>query len=123
MPEEALGGRSQPPFLAYRDSPVWTRKYSERDEGRCSCEDLQKALAAMPGAERMVVGHTIQVRVAQLLSGAVLVAFCRATSVEALGCMGVGWEGGGAQRDEDDRASVQLKDEALLPLLVRELVC
>jgi hypothetical protein len=28
--------------------------------GRCDCETLKKVLEGIPGAERMVVGHTIQ---------------------------------------------------------------
>ena len=30
------------------------------DEGRCDCGALRQALAMLPGASRMVVGHTIQ---------------------------------------------------------------
>ena len=31
------------------------------DRQRCECDVLERALAKLPGAERMVVGHTIQV--------------------------------------------------------------
>lgn len=31
------------------------------DRQRCDCGVLEQALAMLPGAERMVVGHTIQV--------------------------------------------------------------
>eukprot|EP01018_Ginkgo_biloba_P036815 Gb_09744 [translate_table: standard] len=53
-------GRVGPPFLHGRDAVVWLRKYSERSEGKCECAVLEQALASIPGAKRMVVGHTIQ---------------------------------------------------------------
>eukprot|EP00884_Botryococcus_braunii_P022206 jgi/Botrbrau1/866/Bobra.0352s0056.1 len=56
-----------PRFLAGRSAIVWAREYSSEDErrggkavGRCDCDALRKALEGIPGAERMVVGHTIQ---------------------------------------------------------------
>jgi hypothetical protein len=50
----------KPKFLSGRDAIVWTRHYSAEDEARCDCEKLQHALRGIPGASRMVVGHTIQ---------------------------------------------------------------
>lgn len=60
-----MGGRdggTMPRFLGGRHAVVWAREYSAEDRERCECEMLQKALAMIPGAKRMVVGHTIQVR-------------------------------------------------------------
>lgn len=67
MPKEELQGRAQPPFLSHRDSPVWTRQYSNNKEQDCSCETLAEALSALPGAQRMIVGHTIQVKIAPVV--------------------------------------------------------
>uniref|UniRef100_A0A061QQ36 Metallo-dependent phosphatase n=1 Tax=Tetraselmis sp. GSL018 TaxID=582737 RepID=A0A061QQ36_9CHLO len=60
LPESAMKGRRQPPFLAYSESPVWTRRYSSTKKAACDCDALAQALEALPGARRMVVGHTIQ---------------------------------------------------------------
>ena len=51
---------AQPRFLRGRDALVWSRAYSAEDPGRVDCAALQAALAKIPGARRMVVGHTIQ---------------------------------------------------------------
>lgn len=51
---------SKPQFLSGRDAVVWTRHYSVEDQSRCDCERLEHALKGLPGAMRMVVGHTIQ---------------------------------------------------------------
>lgn len=51
---------AKPRFLSGRDAVVWSRQYSTEDASRCNCEALTQALAGMPGAARMVVGHTIQ---------------------------------------------------------------
>jgi hypothetical protein len=39
---------------------VWTRAYSLPEPRRCDCGALEAALASVPGAARVVVGHTIQ---------------------------------------------------------------
>jgi len=52
--------KAKPRFLSGRDALVWARDYSHEDASRCDCDALQKALAGVPGAERVVVGHTIQ---------------------------------------------------------------
>lgn len=52
--------RSKPRFLMGRSAIVWAREYSAEREERCDCETLEAALAGIPGARRMVVGHTIQ---------------------------------------------------------------
>lgn len=43
-----------------RNSLVWLRKFSERKEENCDCSALEHALATIPGAKRMIMGHTIQ---------------------------------------------------------------
>jgi hypothetical protein len=50
----------KPRFLSGRAAVVWARDYSAEDAARCDCAALGEALAGMPGAARMVVGHTIQ---------------------------------------------------------------
>mmetsp|Transcript_23224 Transcript_23224/g.59512 ORF Transcript_23224/g.59512 Transcript_23224/m.59512 type:complete len:416 (-) Transcript_23224:168-1415(-) len=60
VPPEALGGRAVPRELAGRNSAVWARTYSAADKAACDCETLAETLAAIPGARRMIVGHTIQ---------------------------------------------------------------
>lgn len=49
-----------PRFLAGQNAVVWTREYSWEAPEECNCEKLQSVLAEIPGAKRMVVGHTIQ---------------------------------------------------------------
>ncbi|GMH46063.1 hypothetical protein BSKO_14027 [Bryopsis sp. KO-2023] len=49
-----------PRFLAGQSAVVWSRDYSNEDEQYCRCDKLQEALSMIPGAKRMVVGHTIQ---------------------------------------------------------------
>ena len=49
-----------PAFLRGAHAVVWARDYSQRDEARCDCAKLEAVLGALPGAARMVVGHTIQ---------------------------------------------------------------
>lgn len=53
-------GNSKPEFLQGRQAIVWARDYSNEDGEKCDCEALIKALDGVPGAKRMVVGHTIQ---------------------------------------------------------------
>ena len=53
------GGRYGPEFLQGRDAVVWSRHYS-LEEAKCECDTLREALAKVPGASRMVVGHTVQ---------------------------------------------------------------
>lgn len=51
---------SKPKFLSGRNAVVWSRHYSAHDGARCDCDQLKAVLARLPGAQRMVVGHTIQ---------------------------------------------------------------
>ena len=43
--------------------------HAAEDARRCDCATLRHALAMVPGAARMVVGHTIQVRASSVLLG------------------------------------------------------
>lgn len=52
----------KPSFLSGRSAVVWSRHYSAEDAARCDCDLLAEALRRVPGAQRMVVGHTIQGR-------------------------------------------------------------
>jgi hypothetical protein len=52
--------RKIPAFLRGRDAIVWSREYSWARPELCNCSMLQETLTRL-GAERMVVGHTIQV--------------------------------------------------------------
>eukprot|EP00249_Psilotum_nudum_P009563 c22014_g1_i1 orf=758-1981(-) len=49
-----------PSYVRGRNAMVWLRRYSELSESKCDCDLLNNALEAIPGAKRMVVGHTIQ---------------------------------------------------------------
>lgn len=49
-----------PRFVRGRDSLVWLRKFSEENADKCDCSALEHALATIPGAKRMIMGHTIQ---------------------------------------------------------------
>jgi imidazoleglycerol phosphate dehydratase HisB len=59
--QDWLEGASKqvPVWLSGRDAVVWSREYSRTKEEHCNCEMLQKTLNRL-GADRMVVGHTIQ---------------------------------------------------------------
>lgn len=47
-------------FLRGRDSVVWLRRFSDELEKKCDCSTLEHVLATIPGARRMIMGHTIQ---------------------------------------------------------------
>jgi hypothetical protein len=51
--------RAMPPVLRGRSSPVWVRRYSTNRGRAPDCATLETTLEAL-GAERMVVGHTVQ---------------------------------------------------------------
>ena len=51
---EGDSGAPMPDFLNGRQALVWARDYSAEDETRCDCDMLQRALALVPGAKRMV---------------------------------------------------------------------
>ncbi|MEW5311191.1 MAG: hypothetical protein WDW38_002926 [Sanguina aurantia] len=55
------GSSSKPPdFVKGSTAIVWARDYSQEDKAKCNCTQLEAVLKAIPGAQRMVVGHTIQ---------------------------------------------------------------
>lgn len=43
-----------------RNSLVWLRKFSDEVAKNCDCSTLEHVLATIPGAKRMIMGHTIQ---------------------------------------------------------------
>ncbi|KAG9446973.1 hypothetical protein H6P81_013101 [Aristolochia fimbriata] len=53
-------GRRSPSFVRGKDSVVWLRRFSEESERKCDCSMLEHVLATIPGARRMIMGHTIQ---------------------------------------------------------------
>lgn len=54
------GIQDKPAFLSGREAVVWARDYSHENEEYCDCAALRETLSKIPGAKRMVVGHTIQ---------------------------------------------------------------
>lgn len=59
--EWMLGQATKPPsYLTGRNAVVWTRQYSMEDQEECKCDTLKDVLQRLPGASRMIVGHTIQ---------------------------------------------------------------
>ena len=56
------GIQDKPAFLSGREAVVWARDYSHENEEYCDCTALRETLSKIPGAKRMVVGHTIQQR-------------------------------------------------------------
>ncbi|KAJ4842544.1 Shewanella-like protein phosphatase 2 [Turnera subulata] len=53
-------GKHPPGHCKGRDAVVWLRKFSDEKKGRCDCSALEHVLATVPGARRMIMGHTIQ---------------------------------------------------------------
>lgn len=53
-------GRFSPNYMRGRDSVVWLRKFSDELAKNCDCSTLEHVLATVPGAKRMIMGHTIQ---------------------------------------------------------------
>ncbi|KAL3678071.1 hypothetical protein R1sor_021027 [Riccia sorocarpa] len=49
-----------PSYLHGRQALVWLREYSKEQESVCDCGLLEETLKSITGAQRMVVGHTIQ---------------------------------------------------------------
>uniref|UniRef100_A0A7S3QZA2 Calcineurin-like phosphoesterase domain-containing protein n=1 Tax=Dunaliella tertiolecta TaxID=3047 RepID=A0A7S3QZA2_DUNTE len=52
--------REAPSFLRGASAIVWARDYSAEQEAHCECDKLKQVLESLPGASRMVMGHTIQ---------------------------------------------------------------
>jgi hypothetical protein len=55
-----LGQKYAPRYCRGRDAVVWLRKFSEELAKNCDCSALEHVLATIPGAKRMIMGHTIQ---------------------------------------------------------------
>jgi hypothetical protein len=55
-----LGQKYAPRYCRGRDAVVWLRKFSEELATNCDCSALEHVLATIPGAKRMIMGHTIQ---------------------------------------------------------------
>ncbi|XVE80904.1 hypothetical protein DITRI_Ditri15bG0018700 [Diplodiscus trichospermus] len=55
-----LMGRRAPGHCKGRNGVVWLRKFSYELEKNCDCSLLEHVLATIPGAKRMIMGHTIQ---------------------------------------------------------------
>ncbi|KAJ1686311.1 hypothetical protein LUZ63_017701 [Rhynchospora breviuscula] len=54
----AVNEPKHPMFVFDRDAVVWLRAFS--DGFNCDCTQLQEVLSLIPGARRLVMGHTIQ---------------------------------------------------------------
>ncbi|XP_044465022.1 shewanella-like protein phosphatase 2 [Mangifera indica] len=54
-----LSGRRAPGHCKGKNAVVWLRKFSA-DYAKCDCSLLEHVLATIPGAKRMIMGHTIQ---------------------------------------------------------------
>lgn len=52
--------RAAPEYCKGRNAVVWLRKFSEELANNCDCSMLEHVLATIPGAKRMIMGHTIQ---------------------------------------------------------------
>ncbi|XVF29583.1 hypothetical protein REPUB_Repub15cG0133700 [Reevesia pubescens] len=55
-----LMGRRAPAFCKGSNAVVWLRKFSDELAKNCDCSLLEHVLATIPGAKRMIMGHTIQ---------------------------------------------------------------
>jgi hypothetical protein len=55
-----LGEQSAPGHCKGRNAVVWLRKFSDEVAKNCDCSALEHVLATIPGAKRMIMGHTIQ---------------------------------------------------------------
>uniref|UniRef100_A0A0D3HKA8 Calcineurin-like phosphoesterase domain-containing protein n=1 Tax=Oryza barthii TaxID=65489 RepID=A0A0D3HKA8_9ORYZ len=57
-----------PEFVRGRDAVVWLRRFS--DGVNCDCQRLEGVLGMIPGAKRMIMGHTIQTEGINAVCGA-----------------------------------------------------
>ncbi|KAL1154473.1 hypothetical protein V6Z11_A09G243500 [Gossypium hirsutum] len=53
-------GQRAPEYCRGRNAVVWLRKFSDEFAKNCDCSLLEHVLATIPGAKRMIMGHTIQ---------------------------------------------------------------
>nr|XP_048321357.1 shewanella-like protein phosphatase 2 [Ziziphus jujuba var. spinosa]XP_048321359.1 shewanella-like protein phosphatase 2 [Ziziphus jujuba var. spinosa] len=49
-----------PRYCRGRDAVVWLRNFSHESASKCDCSALEHVLSTIPGAKRMIMGHTIQ---------------------------------------------------------------
>lgn len=55
-----LKGKRAPEYCRGANSVVWLRTFSHEFADKCDCSALEHVLATIPGAKRMIMGHTIQ---------------------------------------------------------------
>ncbi|KAF5733945.1 Calcineurin-like metallo-phosphoesterase superfamily protein [Tripterygium wilfordii] len=55
-----LMGKSDPAHCKGRNAVIRSRKFSDDSKTSCDCSALEHVLATIPGAKRMIMGHTIQ---------------------------------------------------------------
>ncbi|KAI9078047.1 hypothetical protein K1719_039972 [Acacia pycnantha] len=55
-----LSGRRFPTYCKGRDGLLWSRKFSYQLAEDCDCSTLEHVLSTIPGAKRMIMGHTVQ---------------------------------------------------------------
>lgn len=53
-------GKTAPSYCRSSDAVVWLRSFSHESPDKCDCSTLEHVLATIPGAKRMIMGHTIQ---------------------------------------------------------------
>ncbi|XP_057721497.1 shewanella-like protein phosphatase 2 [Arachis stenosperma] len=53
-------GKFSPQYCRGRNAVVWLRKFSNEVAQNCDCATLEHVLKTVPGAKRMIMGHTIQ---------------------------------------------------------------
>lgn len=49
-----------PKYCRGRDGVVWLRNFSHESPKKCDCSTLEHVLSTIPGAKRLIMGHTIQ---------------------------------------------------------------
>lgn len=58
--EGSRGTRFSPDYCRGRNAVVWLRKFSDELPANCDCSTLNHLLSTIPGAKRLIMGHTIQ---------------------------------------------------------------
>ncbi|KAL5574752.1 hypothetical protein UlMin_016451 [Ulmus minor] len=53
-------GGVAPDHCRGRNAVVWLRSFSHESAKKCDCSTLEHVLATIPGAKRLIMGHTIQ---------------------------------------------------------------
>ncbi|KAE8648674.1 hypothetical protein Csa_007760 [Cucumis sativus] len=57
---KGLSGKFAPDYCRRSNAVVWLRKFSDESATNCDCSLLKHVLDTIPGAKRMIMGHTIQ---------------------------------------------------------------